>query len=238
MKEEREKKTELRFNLLTLFPEFFKSPLQTSLLGKSIEKKIIEHKLINIRDYSQNRHNKVDDTPYGGGAGMVMMVEPIYEAVESIRKNEKTLVVLTSPRGAQYSHEAAKKLYNQMIENGFSLSIISGHYEGIDARVESHIADYSFSIGPYINSGGEIASLVFMDSIARLHPHFMRNPESVKDESFSRADYIEYPQYTRPAEFKEWKVPEVLLSGNHGEIEKWRKKMSLSDKQNQEFNNQ
>lgn len=218
----------LRFNLLSLFPGFFESPLKTSLIEKAVNNKIIEYNLINIRDFTNNKHNKVDDTPYGGGAGMIMMVEPIYQAIQSIREKENTIVVLTSPRGRQYSHQIAHELFEKMTRGNYSLSIISGHYEGIDARVEKYIADYSLSSGPYINSGGEIASLLFLDSISRFHPEFMGNQNSIKDESFSIEGYIEYPQYTRPPDFNSWKVPEVLKSGNHEEILRWKQKMSFS----------
>ncbi len=212
-----------KVNIVTLFPIFFESPLKTSLLGKTIQKKNLDVNLIDLRDYGINRNRQVDDTPYGGGPGMVLMVEPIDRAMLDIRKNEKSFSILLTPRGKCFSQKIAKDLFKRM-EEGFSLSLICGHYEGVDERVTKIAADESISIGHFVLSGGESASLILVETVARLIPGFMGNAQSLKTESFSQEGVIEHPHYTRPAIYKGLTVPEVLMSGHHKNIKKWRDK--------------
>jgi len=213
----------LRINIITLFPDFFNSALEASLLGKAIEKNIIEVNRIQLRDFAINKHNQVDDTPYGGGSGMVLMVEPVKKAIESIP--EKTYKVLLTPRGYSWKQNRAEALYQKVTTDFESLTLICAHYEGIDERVVEYI-DESISIGDYILSGGEPAALSVIDCLARLVPNFMGNSESLHDESFNKEGYIEYPQYTRPPEFDGQEVPGVLLSGHHANITKWREEQA------------
>jgi len=266
----------MRFDILTIFPELFSSHLQTSLLGKAGGSGLIETQVHDLRDFTDDAHRTVDDTPYGGGAGMVMKVEPIDKALETIqtpstsplsggesglsaalsdidplqnslsddqnqpvqkkkpsaspdkgRVGGVSRVVVLSARGEQFTQAKAAE-YAQLDQ----LILICGRYEGIDQRVADFLADEEISIGPYVLNGGEVAALVVMEAVARLLPGVVGNPESLREESFSlpsdspsgeRGDIKEYPHYTKPAEYKGWKVPEVLLSGNHAEIEKWRR---------------
>ena len=210
-----------KINIVTLFPEFFESPFKTSLLGKIIQKKNLDVNLICLRDYAVNRHKQVDDTPYGGGPGMILMVEPIDRAILDIKKNEKSFSILLTPRGKLFSQKIVEDLFKRM-EQGFSLSLICGHYEGVDERVTEIAADESISIGHFVLSGGESAALVLMETVARLIPGFMGNATSLKTESFSQEGTIEHPHYTRPAIYKGLSVPEVLISGHHKNIKKWR----------------
>lgn len=210
----------MKIDILTLFPEFFSTLSTWSIIGRAIEKNILSLGLINIRDFSKNKHKKVDDYPFGGSPGMLMTPEPIYEAINSI-KQEKSRIIYLSPQG--------KKL-NQEIINNLSkeehLIFLCGHYEGIDNRVIESYIDEEISIGDYVLTGGEIPAMVMIDSISRLLPDVLKGEESYKDESHYNG-LLEYPQYTRPRVFKEKGVPSVLLSGNHSEIEKWRKYESL-----------
>jgi tRNA (guanine37-N1)-methyltransferase len=208
------------FNIITLFPDFFDSPLKTSLLGRAIDNQIIKVNLVDLKSYSADKFHRCDDSPYGGGSGMVLEPEPLFRAVESV-KNIRTKVVLTSPSGTLLTQELVKELSKE--EN---ISIICGRYEGIDQRVIDRYVDYELSIGDYVISGGEYAALVIMDSIARYVPGFMSNPESLTEESF-QGYLLEYPQYTRPSEIEGWEVPAVLLSGDHKKIQEWRKEKSI-----------
>jgi len=214
----------MKINIITLFPEFFKSPIETSLLQKAIQNQLIHIELIQLRNYAMNDYGKIDDEPYGGGNGMLLMVEPIAKAIEAIQEKEKSYIVLLSPRGFTYKQHMAQELLSLDKKKYDSLTLICGHYEGIDERIAEFYADVSISIGDFILSGGEPAALILLDSIARLTPGFMGNPESIIDESFRSENYIEYPQYTRPATYKDKKVPEVLLSGNHKLIKEYREK--------------
>lgn len=213
----------INFDVLSIFPEMFLSPIKCSLLKKAQEKGIIHIALHDIRNWAEDKHKMTDDAPYGGGCGMVMKLEPVEKALSSIRKNqkEKSRVVLMTPQG---------EVFNQKIALEFSeqerIIIICGRYEGVDERIREHLADREISIGDYILTGGELAALVLIDSVSRLLPDFLGNPESKFTESFSH-DLLEYPQYTRPAAYKGWNVPNVLLSGNHSAIELWRKTESL-----------
>ena len=209
----------MQFDVLTLFPEMF-SILDESIIGRAKKNKQIDINLVNIRDFSENKHNKVDDTPYGGGAGMVMMPDVVYRAYNSLENKENAKVIYMSPQGKKLNQEKVKELSK---EN--HLIILCGHYEGIDQRVLDKIVDEEISIGDYVLTGGEIPAVVLIDSVSR-YVEGVLNKESIKEESFIE-NLLEYPQYTRPEVFEGEKVPEVLLSGNHKEIEKWRKEKSL-----------
>lgn len=208
----------MKFDVLTIFPEMF-NVLSTSVIGKAIEKDLIEVNTINIRDFSKNKHKKVDDTPYGGGAGMVMKPEVIYNAYLSV-KSEKAKVIYMTPQGKNLNQEKVTELAKEQ-----HLIIICGHYEGIDQRVIDTIVDEEISIGDYVLTGGEIPAMVLIDATAR-YVDGVLNSESVIEESYSN-NLLEYPQYTRPQKFLGLDVPEILLSGNHQNIEKWRKDKSL-----------
>ncbi len=209
----------MQFDVLTLFPEMF-SILDESIIGRAKKNKQIDINLVNIRDFSKNKHNKVDDTPYGGGAGMVMMPDVVYRAYDSLENKENAKVIYMSPQGKKLNQEKVKELSK---EN--HLIILCGHYEGIDQRVLDKIVDEEISIGDYVLTGGELPAMVLIDSVSR-YVEGVLNKESIKEESFSE-NLLEYPQYTRPEVFEGEKVPEVLLSGNHKEIDKWRKEKSL-----------
>ena len=208
----------MKFDVLTLFPEMFEI-LNQSIIGKAIEKKLIDINLINIRDFSKDKHKKVDDTPYGGGAGMVMKPDVVYDAYKSINdKNAK--VIYMSPQGKELNQKKVEELSKES-----HLIILCGHYEGIDQRVLDKIVDEEISIGDYVLTGGEIPAMVLIDSVSRYVKGVLKE-DSIKEESFSNG-LLEYPQYTRPEEFEGMKVPEVLLSGHHENIDKWRKEKSL-----------
>ena len=214
----------MQFDVLTLFPEMF-SILDESIIGRAKKNKQIDINLVNIRDFSENKHNKVDDTPYGGGAGMVMMPDVVYRAYNSLENKENAKVIYMSPQGKKLNQEKVKELSK---EN--HLIILCGHYEGIDQRVLDKIVDEEISIGDYVLTGGEIPAMVLIDSVSR-YVEGVLNKESIKEESFIE-NLLEYPQYTRPEVFEGEKVPEVLLSGNHKEIEKWRNEKSLETTKN------
>ena len=208
----------MKFDVLTLFPEMFEI-LNQSIIGKAIEKELININLINIRDFSKDKHKKVDDTPYGGGAGMVMKPDVVYDAYQSI-KDKNAKVIYMSPQGKPLNQKKVEELSK---EN--HLIILCGHYEGIDQRVLDKIVDEEISIGDYVLTGGEIPAMVLIDSVSRYVEGVLKE-DSIKEESFSNG-LLEYPQYTRPEVFEGMKVPEVLLSGHHENIEKWRKEKSL-----------
>ena len=208
----------MKFDVLTLFPEMF-SALDESIIGKAKERELISLNLINIRDFSKNKHKKVDDTPYGGGAGMVMKADVVYNAYKSIEdKNAK--VIYMSPQGNKLNQKKVEELANEK-----HLIILCGHYEGIDQRILDKIVDEEISIGDYVLTGGEIPAMVLIDTISR-YTKGVINEESIREESFSNG-MLEYPQYTRPEIFEGEKVPEILLTGHHGNIEKWRKEKAL-----------
>ena len=208
----------MKFDVLTLFPEMF-TPLQESIIGRAREKEIIEINLINIRDFSKDKHKKVDDTPYGGGAGMVMKPDVVYDAYASV-KDEKAKVIYLSPQGKVLNQEKVKELSKEQ-----HLILLCGHYEGIDQRVLDEIVDEEISIGDYVLTGGELPAMVLIDSVSR-YVEGVLNDESTAEESFA-SNLLEYPQYTRPEEFHGNKVPEVLISGHHENIKKWREEKSL-----------
>lgn len=212
-----------RFHILTLFPEMVMDGLNTSIIGRAIEAGLLEINAVNIRDYSTNKHMKVDDYPYGGGAGLVMQPEPVYRAYEDLTKDmkKKPRVVYLTPQGTTFHQEMAKELAKEE-----ELVFLCGHYEGIDERVLEEIVTDYVSIGDYVLTGGELPAMVMIDSISRLVPGVLRNDDSAGDESFENG-LLEYPQYTRPPVFLDKEVPEVLLSGHHENIRKWRHEQSV-----------
>ena len=209
----------MKFDVLTLFPEMFET-LKESIIGKALERKIIEINTINIRDFSKNKHKKVDDTPYGGGAGMVMMPDVVYDSYMSIPHKENAKVIYLSPKGKVLNQQKVEELSKQE-----HLILLCGHYEGIDQRVLDEIVDEEISIGDYVLTGGELPAMVLIDSVSR-YVEGVLNEESTSEESFSEG-LLEYPQYTRPEEFRGKSVPDVLISGHHENIRNWRKEQSL-----------
>ncbi len=209
----------MRFDVLTLFPEMFE-PIQQSILGRASKNHILEFNFINMRDYSKNKHLKVDDTPYGGGAGMVMIPDVVYDAYSSIPNKENAKVIYLSPQGKRLNQAKVQELSEEE-----HLILLCGHYEGIDQRVLDEIVNEEISIGDYVLTGGELPAMVLIDSVSRYVEGVLKE-ESTKEESFSNG-LLEYPQYTRPEVFRGKKVPEVLLSGHHENIQKWRQEKSL-----------
>jgi tRNA (guanine37-N1)-methyltransferase len=212
----------VRIDILTLFPEVFTELLNSSIIGRAREKKLADIRVYNIRDYTYDTHHTVDDYPYGGGAGMVMKPEPVFTAVEDVRKDEPdTPVILLTPRGRLLNQQVVAELAARE-----RFILICGHYEGVDERVAEHLSSDEISIGDYVLSGGEVAAMVVVDSVVRLIPGAVGSDESVIEESHNDG-LLEYSQYTRPAEYRGWQVPEILLSGNHAEIAKWRRQQRL-----------
>lgn len=213
----------MRFDVLTLFPEMFNAILGESIIGKAQENKILEINTVDIRNFSKNKHRKVDDYTYGGGNGMVMAVQPIYDAYLSLTQDPgvKPRVIYLSPQGRPFNQKIGEELaaYNHLI-------LLCGHYEGIDERVIEEIIDEEISIGDYVLTGGELPAMVLIDCISRLVPGVLSNEDSHCEESHNDG-LLEYPQYTRPYEFNERKVPEVLMSGHHANIVRWRRQQSL-----------
>lgn len=210
----------MRIDILTLFPEMFKEVLGTSIIGRAIENNIVEINYTNIRDFSNNKHGKVDDYTFGGGKGMLMKAEPIYEAIMHNKRNDSRVIYL-SPKGKVFNQKMADELSKEQ-----HLILICGHYEGIDERIIENYVDDEISIGDYVLTGGEIGAMVIADSVIRLLPGVLSEEESYKIESHYDS-LLEYPQYTRPRVFKGHQVPEVLLSGNHKKIYEWREKESF-----------
>ena len=238
----------MKFDIITIFPDIFSSYFGESIISRAQKKELIDIKIHNLRDWTTDKHKTVDDTPYGGGAGMVLKVEPIWKCVETIKSQiqnsksqinpkskiinpKQSRVILFSAKGKKYTQADAERLakYDNLI-------LICGRYEGVDERVAEYVADEEISIGDYVLTGGEIPAMILVDSITRLLPGVLGNPKSLDEESFNgdiqnskfkiQNSVLEHPQYTKPEEFEGWKVPEVLLGGNHGEIQKWREKNS------------
>ncbi len=213
-----------RFNIVSLFPDFFSTPLSTGLLGKAIEKKIIEVNFYNPRDYTTDGYKSVDDYPYGGGSGMLLSTEPLKRTLDHVRKQDPlTFIVFLTPRGVRFSQKIAF-----MLKDVNSITLVCGRYEGFDERIVEEYANLEISLGDFVTMGGEVAALAVIEAVSRLVPGVIGNESSIKEESFSNG-ILEYPQYTRPRIFMGKKVPEVLLSGNHEAIEKWRKERALRD---------
>jgi tRNA (guanine37-N1)-methyltransferase len=213
----------MRIDCLTLFPEMFESVLGSSILKRALEQKTVDIVLTDIRDFAPDRHNKVDDRPYGGGPGMVMMPEPVFAAFEHVRSldDENARVILLTPQGARFSQEMARELSDEK-----RLILISGKYEGFDERIRTGLDAEQVSIGDYVINGGELAAMVVIDAVVRLLPGALGDKDSASEDSFSNG-LLEYPHYTRPEVFRGMKVPEVLLSGDHARIEKWRRQQAV-----------
>jgi tRNA (guanine37-N1)-methyltransferase len=209
----------MKIDVLTLFPAMFAGPLDESIIMRARKKSLLELQIHQLRDWTHDRHKTVDDKPFGGGPGMLMKVEPLFEAVESL-KREGTKVILLSPSGRKFTQQIARELSQEK-----DLLLVTGHYEGFDERVRESLADDELSIGDYVLTNGALPAMVVIDAVARLLPGVLGDDASSTDESFSHG-LLEYPQYTRPAEFRGMKVPEVLLNGNHAEIEKWRREQA------------
>ncbi|HOJ51649.1 MAG TPA: tRNA (guanosine(37)-N1)-methyltransferase TrmD [Syntrophales bacterium] len=211
----------LTFDILTIFPGMLESPLRESLLKKAQERDLVRIRVHDIRKYATDNQRTTDDYPYGGGGGMVMKVEPVDRALSALHLPPAAEIILMTPQGQRFDQEMARAL--ALREH---LVIICGHYEGVDERISEHLATREVSIGDYVLTGGELAALVLVDAVARLIPGVVGNPASVVEDSFS-CGLLEYPQYTRPAEYRGWRVPEVLLTGHHEEIKRWRRRESL-----------
>lgn len=209
-----------KLNILTLFPEFFTTPFQSSMLKKAQDEKAVEYNIVNLRDFTQDKHHITDEPPYGGGAGMVMKIEPIDLALKSLKAKKgqtNKSIILTSAKGELFTQPVAQSLSRLQ-----EVTIICGHYQGVDERVAEYLVDYEMRIGDYVLTGGEPAALVMIDAMTRLLPGVLGNPDSLKDESHAQPLQMCYPQYTRPDSYKGWSVPKVLLSGDHEKIKTWR----------------
>jgi tRNA (guanine37-N1)-methyltransferase len=215
----------MKFDILTLFPEMFSGVLHSSILKKAQEKRAVSFSVTDFREYAENKHRRVDDYPYGGGAGMVLAPQPIFDAaaaaIEKSASGKNPRVILMCPQGERFSQKKAEELAQEE-----HLIIICGHYEGYDERIRQHLATDEISIGDFVLTGGELGAMVVVDAVTRLLPEVLGNEESHQQDSFSTG-MLEHPHYTRPADFRGLKVPEVLQSGNHALIEEWRKKESL-----------
>jgi tRNA (guanine37-N1)-methyltransferase len=206
----------MKINIVTIFPEFFETPLSISIPGRAREKGLVEYRVLNLRDFTHDRHQTVDDYPYGGGAGMVMKPEPFFEAVDSLEREGP--VVLLSARGRPFLHRDAVRL-----SLGTDLTLLCGHYKDVDQRVADHLATEELSIGDFVLSGGEMGALVVTDAVVRLLPGALGDHESASSDSFYEEGMLSPPSYTRPAEYRGFRVPEVLQSGDHARIEAWRR---------------
>ena len=213
----------MKIDILSLFPEMFEGVLHSSIMKKAQEKEAVSFNVTDFRDYSENKHRKVDDYPYGGGAGMVLKPEPLFAAVEAITEKEakKPRVILLCPQGERFSQRKAEELAEEE-----HLVFICGHYEGYDERIREHLVTDEISLGDFVLTGGELAAMTIVDSVVRLLPNVLGNADSPVLDSFSTG-LLEHPQYTRPANFRGLEVPEVLLSGNHAKIEEWREEQAL-----------
>lgn len=208
-----------KFDIITIFPNTIEEYINTGIVRIAREKGLVEINVHDLRKWTTDKHKTVDDTPYGGGPGMIMKIEPIYKAIKELKK-ENTLVAITTPKGEQLKQ---KKLVEFSKEKDLHMIILCGRYEGFDQRIHDYLVDYEFSVGEYVLSGGELPALVLVDGITRLISGVLGNESSLEEETFNE-DFLEYPQYTKPEIFNGWSVPKVLLSGNHKEIEKFRKK--------------
>ncbi len=220
----------MKIDILTLFPKMFEGVFSESIIKRAQEKGLVEIKVHNLRDWARDKRGTVDDKPYGGGVGMILRVDIIDQALNKLKtENRKHKTILLTPQGKVFNQKKAQELTKEK-----NLILICGHYEGVDERVREHLVDEEISIGDYVLTGGEIPAMVVVDSLVRLIPGVLEKEEAIENESFQSSVYglqstalLEHPQYTRPEEYKGWKVPEVLLSGNHKKIEEWREKKSL-----------
>lgn len=212
----------MRIDILTLFPGMFEGPFSESILKRAIDKGLVEIHLHNIRDYSTDKHKRVDDYPFGGGAGMVMMIEPVHRALEALKAQRKyDLVIYTSPDGERFNQKLANRL--STLDN---IIILCGHYKGVDERIREHLVDMEISIGDYVLTGGELAAAVITDAVVRLLPGVLHDETSALSDSF-QDNLLSPPVYTRPADYQGWKVPEILLSGHEAKIKEWRYEQAL-----------
>jgi tRNA (guanine37-N1)-methyltransferase len=213
----------VRFDIVTIFPRMFEAPLSEGVVARAVARGVVTVAVHDLRDFTTDRHRVVDDVPFGGGPGMVLKPEPLFEAVDAIRRahGDPDAVVLTSPQGSRFTQGVAERLRTRR-----HVVFLCGRYEGVDDRVRAHLATEELSIGDYVLSGGELPALVMLDAIARLVPGVVGDAESVEHESFARG-LLDHPQYTRPADYRGWTVPDVLLSGHHGRIAEWRKREAL-----------
>lgn len=217
----------MRIDIFTLFPQMFVGPLESSILKRAVDRGLVHFNIHNIRDYTHDKHHTTDDYAYGGGAGMVMKPEPVFEAIEAVKSQaaemqaKTLLIILLTPQGRHFCQPIASELakYDWLM-------LICGHYEGVDERIREYLVNDEISIGDYVLTGGEMAAMVVADTVVRLLPGVLGSGESLLYESYT-GGLLEYPQYTRPEVYRGWKVPEVLLSGNHGEIAKWRREQSI-----------
>ena len=211
----------MRIDILTLFPEMFPGPFGASIIKRAVDGGLVSLNVYNIRDYTHDKHHTVDDYAYGGGAGMILKPEPVFEAVESVKEEDTCPVILLTPQGRPFSQSVAQEL------SGHSrLILICGRYEGVDERVRQHLVSDEISIGDYVLSGGELAAMVVVEAVVRLLPGVLGSEESLAEDSHT-GGLLEYPQYTRPPVFRGWSVPEVLLSGNHAQIARWRREQAV-----------
>ncbi len=207
----------MKFDIITIFPNIAEEYIHTGILNNALKKNIVEIKVHDLRKWTEDKHKTVDDTPYGGGPGMIMKIEPIYKAIKEL-KNDNSIVAITTPKGKQLNQSDLETMAKK---EDLHIILLCGRYEGFDQRIHDYLVDYEFSVGPYILSGGELPALTLVDGIIRLIPGVLGNEASLLDETFNNG-VSDFPQYTKPEEFNGWKVPEVLLSGNHREIEKYR----------------
>lgn len=214
----------MKIDIVTIFPKMVQAPLAEGVVGRAIDRGLIDLRVHDLRDHTTDRHRVVDDVPFGGGPGMVLKPEPLFRAVEHIRaeRGAPSAIVLTSPDGERLTHAAAERL--SRLDH---IVILCGRYEGVDERVRQHLATETISIGDYVVSGGELPALVIVDAVARLVPGVVGDDASVRGDTFARDGLLDFPQYTRPADFRGLTVPPVLLSGHHAEIEKWRRQQAL-----------
>lgn len=213
----------MRIDILTIFPSMFRGPFEESIVKRAVDRGLVSIQVHDIRQWASDKHKTVDDYPYGGGPGMVLKPEPVFAAVEAVKAMaaEKGSVVLLTPVGRLFNHDVAVELAQQR-----RLILLCGHYEGVDARVHEHLATDDISIGDYVLSGGELAAMVVVDALVRHLPGALGDPQSAVQESFAQG-LLEHPHYTRPADFRGWQVPEILLSGNHAEVARWHRRQSL-----------
>ncbi len=212
----------MRFEVFTLLPEVFPPYLESSILQRARQRGLIDVRVHNIRDYTHDRHHTTDDTPYGGGGGMVMKPEPVFEAIESVLGQEPVPVILLTPQGRVFTQRVAEELSHHE-----HIALLCGRYEGVDERIREHLVTDEISVGDYVLTGGELPALLIIDAVSRLLPGVLGDPTGADDDSHAMG-LLEYPHYTKPPEFRGWKVPEILTSGNHARIDEWRREQALT----------
>lgn len=216
----------MQFDIITLFPEMFSGPFNQSIISRAQKKSLVQINLHNLRDWAVDERGSVDDRPYGGGVGMILQIQPVFAALQKIKEagmKTRSKIILLDPRGKKFTQEKAREYAN--LEQ---IVFVCGRYEGVDQRVADYLVDESVSVGDYVLTGGEIPTMIIVDALTRLIPGVLEKPAATELESFSSESSLEHPQYTRPEEFNGWKVPEVLLSGDHKRIDKWRKEKTKS----------